>query len=77
MQKEKNLKKRLKRLRREQAENEQVVLDEADRTENDKCIDDIAKEYSKLKKARRLQRFNVKKKRKRIIKLNSFSFCLF
>ncbi|UJR25353.1 hypothetical protein I4U23_006703 [Adineta vaga] len=58
IQKEKNLKKRLKRLRREQIENERVLGAEAERAENEKHIDDIAQEYSKLKRNRRLQRFN-------------------
>jgi hypothetical protein len=49
----------LKRLRREQAENERVRGTEATIAENEKHIDDIAKEYGKLKKQRRIQRFNV------------------
>jgi septal ring factor EnvC (AmiA/AmiB activator) len=60
IKKEKKLKKRLKRLRREQAENERVLGTEAELVENEKHIDDIAKEYGKLKKQRRLQRFNVR-----------------
>jgi len=58
IKKEKKLKKRLKRLRREQAENERLLDTKAELIENEKHIDDIAKEYSKLKKQRRLQRFN-------------------
>lgn len=59
IQKENKLKKRLKRLRREQAENERIRGTEAALAENEKHIDDIAKEYSKLKRQRRIQRFNV------------------
>ena len=59
IKKEKKLKKRLKRLRREQAENERIIGAEAAVAENEKHIDDIAKEYGKLKKQRRIQRFNV------------------
>ncbi|CAF0930878.1 unnamed protein product [Adineta ricciae] len=65
IQKEKNLKKRLKRLRREQAENERIMGAEVERAENEKNIDDIAKEYSKLKRLRRTQRFNKIQKSKR------------
>ncbi len=50
----------MKRLRREQAENERLLNTEAELAENEKHIDEIAKEYSKLKKQRRLQRFNVR-----------------
>ncbi|CAF0852103.1 unnamed protein product [Adineta steineri] len=64
-QKEKNLKKRLKRLRREQAENERILGAEAERAENDKHIEDIGKEYSKLKRTRRLLRFNKIQKTKK------------
>lgn len=53
------MKKRLKRLRREQAENEKIVNDEEVRAEQEKNIDDIGKEYSKLKRQRRLQRLQV------------------
>jgi hypothetical protein len=49
----------LKRLRREQVENERVLGAEALIAENEKHIDDIANEYGKLKRQRRLQRFNV------------------
>jgi septal ring factor EnvC (AmiA/AmiB activator) len=59
IKKENKLKKRLKRLRREQAENERVLGTEAAIAENEKHIDDIGKEYSKLKRQRRIQRFNV------------------
>jgi septal ring factor EnvC (AmiA/AmiB activator) len=59
IKKEKKLKQRLKRLRREQAENERLVGAETARAENEKNIDDIAKEYGKLKRQRRLQRFSV------------------
>ncbi|CAF0807234.1 unnamed protein product [Adineta steineri] len=64
-QKEKNLKKRLKRLRREQVENERILGAEAERAENDKHIEDIGKEYSKLKRTRRLLRFNKIQKTKK------------
>ncbi|CAF0803397.1 unnamed protein product [Adineta steineri] len=64
-QKEKNLKKRLKRLRREQVENERILGAEAERAENDKHIEDIGKEYSKLKRTRRLLRFNKLQKTKK------------
>jgi hypothetical protein len=50
----------LKRLRREQAENERVIGAETELAEQEKHIDDIAKEYGKLKRQRRLQRFNVR-----------------
>ncbi|CAF4575227.1 unnamed protein product, partial [Rotaria sp. Silwood1] len=60
IKKENKLKKRLKRLRREQAENERILGAENELAENEKHIDDIAKEYSKLKKQRRLQRYNVR-----------------
>lgn len=49
----------MKRLRREQAENERLAGAEAALAENEKHIDEIGKEYSKLKKQRRLQRFQV------------------
>lgn len=49
----------MKRLRREQVEQEQMQGDETARQENEQHIDDIAKEYGKLKRQRRLQRFNV------------------
>ena len=49
----------MKRLRREQAENERLAGAEAAVAENEKHIDEIGKEYSKLKKQRRLQRFQV------------------
>ncbi|CAF4408606.1 unnamed protein product, partial [Rotaria sp. Silwood2] len=58
IKKEKKLKNRLKRLRREQAENERIVGAENDLAENEKHIDEIANEYSKLKKQRRIQRYN-------------------
>lgn len=59
IKKEKKLKKRLKRLRREQAENERLVGAEVALAENEKHIDEIGKEYSKIKKQRRIQRFQV------------------
>lgn len=59
IKKEKKLKKRLKRLRREQAENERLIGTEAALAENEKHIDEIGKEYSKLKKQRRFQRYQV------------------
>ena len=40
---------------------------EVERAENEKNIDDIAKEYSKLKRLRRTQRFNVIELRATII----------
>ncbi len=60
IQKEKKLKSRLKRLRREQAENERIIGAETERAENEKHIEDIGKEYAKLKKQRRLLRFSVR-----------------
>ncbi|CAF2096887.1 unnamed protein product [Rotaria magnacalcarata] len=66
IQKENKLRKRLKRLRREQAENERIAGAEDAVAETEKHIDEIANEYSKLKRQRRLQRFNkiqkIKKK---------------
>lgn len=49
----------MKRLRREQAENERIRCDESVRVEQEKNIDDIANEYGKLKRQRRIQRFQV------------------
>lgn len=57
--KEKKLKKRLKRLRREQGDNEEQPNQSSSHAETDQQIDDIAREYSKLKRQRRLQRFHV------------------
>lgn len=47
-------------MRREQAENERIRGAENDLAEQEKQIDEIANQYSKLKKQRRLQRFNVR-----------------
>ncbi|CAF1050162.1 unnamed protein product [Rotaria sordida] len=65
IKKEKKLKNRLKRLRREQAENERILGAENELAENEKHIDEIAKEYGKLKKQRRLQRYNKLQKLKK------------